>query len=229
MFKLITLHVKHKHQHVLYYDVSVPEGASEIICQNLEWSMPSSLVLKVQATYPNVTAKQVHQAWGVISEELWKKRPNQLELAQVLLQEHQQVIDVFEIKDVPDNTNTMHLELYCVMAELDGAGFPLSYCLLSTTEAMAAGKKVDALERWTIHLHDKYYVNPEFINLDKDLGEIGMTQRVWPGSKIQICDWHIKKAVREWITKAKLSTTPYKVANANRLFPFIKLSFVPTG
>uniref|UniRef100_A0A0W0GCB2 MULE transposase domain-containing protein n=1 Tax=Moniliophthora roreri TaxID=221103 RepID=A0A0W0GCB2_MONRR len=221
--------------------------------------MPSSLVLKVQATYPNVTAKQVHQAWGVISEELWKKRPNQLELAQVLLQEHQQVIDVFEIKDVPGveqicwglkviiqkiiakciiveiaidatyNTNTMHLELYCVMAELDGAGFPLSYCLLSTTEAMAAGKKVDALERWTIHLHDKYYVNPEFINLDKDLGEIGMTQRVWPGSKIQICDWHIKKAVREWITKAKLSTTPYKVANANRLFPFIKLSFVPTG
>ena len=31
-----------------------------------------------------------------------------------------------------DNTNSKNLELYSIMAEHDNAGFPVSYCLLST-------------------------------------------------------------------------------------------------
>jgi hypothetical protein len=38
------------------------------------------------------------------------------------------------------NTNSKNLELHSVMGEYDNAGFPLSYCLLSTATALLVGK-----------------------------------------------------------------------------------------
>uniref|UniRef100_A0A0W0G8R6 Uncharacterized protein n=1 Tax=Moniliophthora roreri TaxID=221103 RepID=A0A0W0G8R6_MONRR len=201
----------------------MPPEASQIVRESLEWSTPLSLVSKIQVAHPNITAAQIHRAWAVMSEELWRRDPKRVESAQKLLEEHQAVIDIFEVEEVPGveqkiiieiaigatyNTNAMHLELYCVMAEFDNAGFLLSYCLLSTTESSALRKKIDALERWEIRLCDKYHINSRFINVDKDLGEIGMAQKV---------------------CKAKLLTTPYKPCDAHRLFPFIDRSFIPLG
>ncbi|KAJ8095831.1 hypothetical protein PM082_022723 [Marasmius tenuissimus] len=112
------------------------------------------------------------------------------------------------------------------MAEYDNAGFPFSYCLLSTTEATTPGKRIDPLERWATHVN-KYQLHPQFVNVDKNLAEIVMAKRVWPNGQIQICGWHMKKAVRERITKAKLSTTLYRAIEACKQFPFIDLKFVP--
>ncbi|KAG7085883.1 hypothetical protein E1B28_003417 [Marasmius oreades] len=257
--KLVSLRIQHHEKHVPYYDVSMPEGASQIIRESVEWCTPSSLVAKIQASYPNVTSAQIYHAWAVMSEELWKKDPKQVESAQKVLDEHRDVVDFFQVTTEPGveqicwglkliaqrltvknviveiaidatfNTNAMHLELYCVMAEFDNAGFPLSYCLLSTTKATARQKRIEALERWAVHLRDAYHIKPDFINVDKDLGEIGMVERVWPDGRIQICGWHMNKAVKERISKAKLSTTPYKSFEAHQLFPFIDISFVPPG
>ena len=47
-----------------------------------------------------------------------------------------------------DNTNSSNLELYSVLAEHDNAGFPLSYCLLSTATALDVGKRKKALVAW---------------------------------------------------------------------------------
>lgn len=90
-----------------------------------------------------------------------------------------------------DNTNAKHLELYTVLGEYDNAGFPLSYCLLSTATATDEGKRMKALEAWTSALRDKYGVVPQFVHVDKDMAEIGSSRKTWPGAKIQLCWWHL--------------------------------------
>lgn len=113
------------------------------------------------------------------------------------------------------------------MAEYDNAGFPLSYCLLSTATSMEIGKRTKALTAWATCVRDKYGIEPEFAHVDKDMAEIAMLRRVWRGIKIQICWWHLRKAVRERLAKRKLSTTPYNAQRAHQQFPFIDTTFVP--
>lgn len=128
-----------------------------------------------------------------------------------------------------DNTNSRHLELYSILGEFDNAGFPLSYCLLSTATSIEIGKRTTALRKWATCLRDKYSVVPRFVHVDKDMVEISMSKSVWPMAKIQLCYWHLRKAVRERLSKSKLATTPYKVARAHKEFSFIDVAFKPSG
>ena len=89
-----------------------------------------------------------------------------------------------------DNTNSRHLELYSIMAEYDNAGFPLSYCLMSTATAVDQGKWTKALTAWTKCVKEKYGLNPEFVHVDKDMAEIGMVKVVWK-AKIALCWWYL--------------------------------------
>jgi hypothetical protein len=118
-----------------------------------------------------------------------------------------------------DNTNVKHL-LYSVMAEHDNAGFPLSYCLISTTAAIDQGKRTKALAAWVKCFHDRYGVNPVFMHVDKDMAEIGCLREVWD-AKISLCWWHLRRAVQTQLTKAKLATTPYNIKRACQEFDFI--------
>ena len=65
------------------------------------------------------------------------------------------------------------------MGEHDNAGFPLSYCLLSTATSLEIGKRKKALGAWAEHLHDKYGINATFTHTDKDMAEIRMLHDVW--------------------------------------------------
>jgi hypothetical protein len=80
------------------------------------------------------------------------------------------------------------------MGEHDNAGFPLTYCLLSTATAIDQGKRTTALSVWAHCLHDKYGVDPVFIHTDKDMAEIGCAKAVW-GAKLNLCWWHLRRAV----------------------------------
>ena len=51
----VTVRLHHYQNHLHYYDVSLPP-----IRENVEWSSPVSITPKVQAVYPQVTARQVH-------------------------------------------------------------------------------------------------------------------------------------------------------------------------
>ncbi|ESK80971.1 hypothetical protein Moror_7640, partial [Moniliophthora roreri MCA 2997] len=115
-------------------------------------------------------------------KELWKRAKEQLPSVQKLLAEYKDDVDVFEVPveegvqqvswglkkiarlllerrfvveialDATYNMNALHLELYCVLSEHDGEGFPLSYCLLSTATAISPQKHTNALKNWTTHL-----------------------------------------------------------------------------
>jgi len=101
--------------------------------------------------------------------------------------------------------------------------------LLSTATAIQIGKRTQALEAWCTVLRNKYGVIPKFVHVDKDMAEIGMVRTVWPTAKIQLCWWHLRKAVRERLAKGKLSTTPYDSQQAKMEFTFIDTAFQPLG
>lgn len=128
-----------------------------------------------------------------------------------------------------DNTNSKHLELFTVLGEYDNAGFPISYCLISTVNATDIGKKMKALAAWESVLSTKYGIIPQFVHVDKDMAEIGSCRKTWPLAKIQLCWWHLRKAVRTRLQLNKLSTTPYNVKRARAEFRFISAEFQPPG
>lgn len=114
------------------------------------------------------------------------------------------------------------------MGEYDNAGFPLAYCLLSTATTINQGKRTKALTAWACCLRDKYGVDPVFIHTDKDMAEIGCAEAVW-GAKINLCWWHLRRAVKTRLAKTKLSTTPYNIERAMAEYTFISADFLPRG
>ncbi|KAF7371915.1 SWIM-type domain-containing protein [Mycena venus] len=252
----ITVSLQHRDSPVHYYDVALPPGAAGMIREGLEWSTPVAMVGKIRAVYPSVTAAQVHSAWTEMSKILWKHAEMKLPSAKLLLKEFGNEVDVLDVHpsegveqlcfamkkiieplhgkvveiglDATYGTNSKHLELYTVLGEYDNAGFPLSYCLLSTTGTNDLGKRKRALEAWACELRDRYGVIPVFIHVDKDMAEIGMARDVW-NAKIQLCWWHLRKAVRTRLQQSKLSTTPYNVHRARAEFPSIDGEFKPHG
>ena len=114
------------------------------------------------------------------------------------------------------------------MGEYDNAGFPLTYCLLSTATAIDLGKRKKAIAAWSTCLRDTYGINPVFIHSDKDMAEIGAAQEVWE-AKINLCWWHLRRAIRTRLAKTKLATSPYNVKRAMAEFTFIKPDFLPPG
>ena len=48
--------------------------------------------------------------------------------------------------------NQKNLELYSILGEYDNAGFPLTYCLLSTAESLEIRKCTKALMAWATAL-----------------------------------------------------------------------------
>ena len=81
------------------------------------------------------------------------------------------------------------------MGEYDNTGFPLMYCLLSTAKALRIRKWKKALNNWAAVLRDRYGIILIFTHTDKDMAEISMLHNIWLSVKIQLCWWHLWKAV----------------------------------
>ena len=60
------------------------------------------------------------------------------------------------------------------------------------------------------------------------MAKISMLRQVWR-PKIQLCWWHLRKAIRERLSKNKLTTTPYNVKCACLKARFINPNFTPIG
>ncbi|KAJ3985287.1 hypothetical protein F5890DRAFT_1409822 [Lentinula detonsa] len=233
----------------------MPEGAADIIRQHADWLTPVQIAGKIRLEYPHVMPQQVSTAWAEISQIFWKRNDNQLTSLLILLTELGDEVDVFDVGTLPDgiemvcwgmkkinevlkgkvveialdatyNTNSRHLELYTIMFEYDNAGFPASYCLLTTATAVEPGKRTCALRLWMDAVKTKYNVHPRYVHLDKDMAEIGASKAVWE-AKISLCWWHLRRAVRTRLSSAKLGTTPYDAQRAHAEFAFIDSSFAP--
>ena len=127
-----------------------------------------------------------------------------------------------------DNTNARYLKLYTVLGEYDNAGFPLSYCLLSTALSIEDRKRMKALTAWATTLCNEYSVVPRFVHTDKDMAEIGASRSVWPDVKHQLCWWHQRDDVKKRL-KGNLPTSAYNAKRANEEYAFISIAFKPSS
>jgi hypothetical protein len=76
----------------------------------LEWSTPSDLVSQVQATFPQVTAKQIHFAWRKMSQIVWKRQDDPMKSVYQLLEEFQESgteVNVLHPEGVPEGAEIL--------------------------------------------------------------------------------------------------------------------------
>jgi MULE transposase domain len=116
-----------------------------------------------------------------------------------------------------------------VLAEVDGVGFPLSYMLLTTTTAITEGARTTFLVKFLDGLRQKG-VNPRFAMTDKDPAQIRAVKTVWSSTYIQLCYWHLKKAVKKQMASTKRpQVMRYAMNEAKMEFSFIDLNFYPNA
>ena len=65
-----------------------------------------------------------------------------------------------------------------------------------------------------------------FVHTNKDMAEIGASNRVWPEAKHQLCWWHQREAIKKQL-KGHLPTSAYNPQRANHEHPFIDTGFKP--
>jgi hypothetical protein len=78
----------------------MPPEAATIIRENLEWITPNAMLPKIQTMFPAVTATQIHSAWTIMSEILWKRDDLQLPSAETLLGEFSDEVNIFDLPKV---------------------------------------------------------------------------------------------------------------------------------
>lgn len=99
---LVKISIAHDKKHVLYINVELPPAASDFIWEHL-YTAPVTLVPEVTTRWPQLTSKQVYNAWMVHSAVLWKRAQDQRESAIKLLEEMEGKGEVTSWKlDVPD-------------------------------------------------------------------------------------------------------------------------------
>jgi len=69
---------------------------------------------------------------------------------------------------------------------------------------------------------------PDFFLTDKDWAQINAASRVWPSTKIQLCLWHVKRAIGKRLADSSISKrNNYNAAAARADADFIDESFHP--
>ncbi|ESK85102.1 hypothetical protein Moror_3617 [Moniliophthora roreri MCA 2997] len=193
----------HHECHQPYFDVTMPTEAIEIIWDHVEVCTPQELVAKIQQQFPNVSSSQIYTSWAQMSEILWKRDKDQLTSANILLNEYGDDVDHFKVTPLPDvqiiafgmkkiantlsghvvevaqdatyNTNSKHLELYSILGEHDGAGYPLGYCLLSTASSITIDKL--AKNKLSTTPYNAIEAHQQFPFIDADFTPPGMADK----------------------------------------------------
>ena len=129
--------------------------------------------------------------------------------------------------DATFGTNNAGMDLFAVLAEVDGTGVPLAYCFVyvipsddGKTKKADAGALTHVLQQFLQRIRLAGF-NPTFFGTDKDASEISAVRLSWPETTIQLCYWHAKRAI--W-AKLKDST---KTNTQSHYSPVDALKLVP--
>ncbi|KII92985.1 hypothetical protein PLICRDRAFT_51294 [Plicaturopsis crispa FD-325 SS-3] len=157
---IITLHIEHHTTHNPYYDVTMPAEASQMIREGLEWSTPNSL------KHDQIQLPSARILLGEFLDKVDLFEPDVVEGIEQLCWGMKKIAGPLSGKIVEVRlkatygTNAKHLRLYTVLGEYDNAGFPLSYCLLSTASSIEIRKRATELKNWAQCLRSAYKVVP---------------------------------------------------------------------
>ena len=112
------------------------------------------------------------------------------------------------------------MELYNLHAEMNGTGFPLAYLFLENNGKCGEGIRTTIIQSFLSKLRD-IGLHPEFILTDKDFAQINAARFTWKGIKVQLCKWHVKKAIMTRLSSNKVSRSSFNpLSEFGIRFPF---------
>ncbi|SAL95591.1 hypothetical protein, partial, partial [Absidia glauca] len=131
-------------------------------------------------------------------------------------------------------TNRAGFELFGVVANVYGSGYPIAYLIVKVaSNTNVSGEdtgRITALKTFFQEMKDRGF-NPTFFFTDKDQAEINAIEAVWPSegpSIIRLCLWHLKRAIKLKLSKPKTAILPiYNEQAAHLEYDFVDTSFVP--
>jgi hypothetical protein len=111
-------------------------------------------------------------------------------------------------------------------AEFDGSGFPLAYLFLEHNGKCGDGIRTEIITKFVLQLKEKG-LDPEFILTDKDWAQIKACHSTWPKAKIQLCRWHINRAITTRLQSDQMvARDTYNGYIAHQIFSFIDPNFI---
>jgi hypothetical protein len=116
----MTVRLQHHVKHVHYVDTTMPPEALQMVEEQLQWLTPAAMVSKVQFSYPQVTAPQIHTAWREMSQVYWRRNDLQLPSAMELLAEHSNDVDIFKLADIPEGVEMLAWGMKRIAGPLKG-------------------------------------------------------------------------------------------------------------
>lgn len=133
-------------------------------------------------------------------------------------------------------TNRVDVELYGIIANVNGVGYPLAYMLYGKTAAMSieAEENVKAitLREWFLEMKDIGF-NPGFFFSDKDAATMQAIRVVFGDLCLRLCLWHMKRSINAKLysqKKARPSYTSESARAATEALGFeISEEFVPSS
>lgn len=132
--------------------------------------------------------------------------------------------------DATYGTNNAGMDLYAVLGELDGAGAPLAYLLVEVEKDQNGDRKatpgstIAILQQFLGVLRD-LDVQPELVGTDKDASEIFAVGVIWPQAKLQLCFWHVLRALKTKMNSSVRTITQshYHPEGAVQLIPGLEI------
>lgn len=212
--------------------------------------------IRQQFDTSSVTSKQIYYWWSTFCQRFYKSNDDHVVSARQFLKRScvgelcfdwstdfvtaigfttplfTKLLSVSNIHcDATYKTAKGRFELYGIIGNVEGAGFPMAYLILNTTKTPSdeqqTGLRTKALSDFFHSLRDKG-LQPQYFYTDKDFAEINATKEAWPNTSVQLCQWHMEKAIKEKLKSHKrIRHTQYQSNEAADEFDFIDLSFKP--
>lgn len=235
------------------------------------------LALKISG-YDTVTPGQIYYRWQQKNASSWRLHDDPLVSSSLLLDKHKHEYEYHRIceegsmtglaffprnimsmvgkvqelaMDATFGTNNTGMGLYAVLAEVDGAGYPVAYCFVhsqpkgTTDNTMVLSSPTPSgvpippsvksprsepgaltclLTAFLTKLRHMGF-EPGFVGCDKDFAEINAIRMVWPRATVQLCYWHAKRAIRARLRDNRQSSTQnhYYPDDAKKIVPELEI------
>ena len=129
-------------------------------------------------------------------------------------------------------TNRLGYELFGIVANINGCGFPIAYMIFGVDETRVPENRrrptrMDFIHRFFRCLHNNG-LGPKFMFSDKDLGQINAIESVFGRFALRLCLWHLDHSVKLRFNESKTADPRYDAVAARRNYPFVSLNFLPS-
>jgi len=128
--------------------------------------------------------------------------------------------------DAKYGTNSAGYILYAVLVELDGTGVPLASLIARPTTYRAPSTDaplIQVLDLFFGKLRAAGF-QPSFFGCDKDAAEIAAIHEVFPLSRVQLCYWHVLRAIRSKLSTYKSTSGHlYDPQSTQRIIPHLEM------